>query len=195
MKLVTSVTNWHAIRSRRVPNFTRWKIFGITCAFMVANLEFHDPAMTIHYKFSSFIDTLRTEVLNNYQLNTVSSSYSTWFNPELKAFHSRYKNTLECESYQLFSTVRAHCKALFTTCFTIIPWGVFLLGLGTVQMQMLHLQWYYLYITTVLSMLQVFVLMQFDPGLEYRPASSRGKEENSWLLLCSALTDGPYSYI
>lgn len=43
---------------------------------------------------------------------------------------------------------------------------------------------------------QVFVLMQFDPGLEYKP--NRGdmtKEDNSWLLLCSALTDGPYSYI
>uniref|UniRef100_A0A1B6J6C4 BK channel n=1 Tax=Homalodisca liturata TaxID=320908 RepID=A0A1B6J6C4_9HEMI len=26
---------------------------------------------------------------------------------------------------------------------------------------------------------QVFVLMQFDPGLEYKPASNRGKEENS----------------
>lgn len=61
---------------------------------------------------------------------------------------------------------------------------------------------------------QVFVLMQFDPGLEYKPNSrvgagatngqgqtngaataGRGKDDNSWLLLCSALTDGPYSYI
>lgn len=57
--------------------------------------------------------------------------------------------------------------------------------------------------------------MQFDPGLEYKPATVRGpsggrnqnsqqagvggggsnKDDNSWLLLCSALTDGPYSYI
>lgn len=57
--------------------------------------------------------------------------------------------------------------------------------------------------------------MQFDPGLEYKPpavrapAGGRGtntqgsgvggggsnKDDNSWLLLCSALTDGPYSYI
>lgn len=54
--------------------------------------------------------------------------------------------------------------------------------------------------------------MQFDPGLEYKPNSrvgaanghgqttgasttGRGKDDNSWLLLCSALTDGPYSYI
>lgn len=59
---------------------------------------------------------------------------------------------------------------------------------------------------------QVFVLMQFDPGLEYKPPSVRratnsntqstgvggggsNKDDNSWLLLCSALTDGPYSYI
>lgn len=75
--------------------------------------------------------------------------------------------------------------------------------------------------------LQVFVLMQFDPGLEYKPqtrpnaqntggavgintgnivSSTRqnnnqtkvgqvggggsNKDDNSWLLLCSALTDG-----
>lgn len=58
-------------------------------------------------------------------------------------------------------------------------------------------------------MLQVFVLMQFDPGLEYKQVRGRtgtgqgggtggggtNKDENSWLLLCSALTDGPYSYI
>jgi len=38
--------------------------------------------------------------------------------------------------------------------------------------------------------------MQFDPGLEYKPnRGTRGKDDNSWLLLCSALTDGPYSYI
>lgn len=53
--------------------------------------------------------------------------------------------------------------------------------------------------------------MQFDPGLEYKPPSVRrtanntqgqgvggggsNKDDNSWLLLCSALTDGPYSYI
>lgn len=57
--------------------------------------------------------------------------------------------------------------------------------------------------------------MQFDPGMEYKPATVRGtssgrnqntqgsgvggggsnKDDNSWLLLCSALTDGPYSYI
>lgn len=57
--------------------------------------------------------------------------------------------------------------------------------------------------------------MQFDPGLEYKPAAVRAppggraantqgsgvggggsnKDDNSWLLLCSALTDGPYSYI
>jgi len=54
--------------------------------------------------------------------------------------------------------------------------------------------------------------MQFDPGMEYRPdwgdgkagdrilraghAQGGGKKaDNSWLLLCSALTDGPYSYI
>ena len=67
---------------------------------------------------------------------------------------------------------------------------------------------------------QVFVLMQFDPGMEYRPdwgvtkslppvgptggRIQRGataiphpqpKDDKSWLLLCSALTDGPYSYI
>lgn len=63
--------------------------------------------------------------------------------------------------------------------------------------------------------MQVFVLMQFDPGLEYKPPAVRApaggrsantqgsgvggggsnKDDNSWLLLCSALTDGPYSYI
>lgn len=38
--------------------------------------------------------------------------------------------------------------------------------------------------------------MQFDPGLEYQPnRGDHGREGNSWLLLCSALTDGPYSYI
>lgn len=57
--------------------------------------------------------------------------------------------------------------------------------------------------------------MQFDPGLEYKPPAVRAptggrstttqgsgvggggsnKDDNSWLLLCSALTDGPYSYI
>ena len=39
--------------------------------------------------------------------------------------------------------------------------------------------------------------MQFDPGLEYQPnrGEQHGREGNSWLLLCSALTDGPYSYI
>jgi len=62
--------------------------------------------------------------------------------------------------------------------------------------------------------------MQFDPGMEYRPdwgvskslpaavgpsgRIQRGasalphpqpKDDKSWLLLCSALTDGPYSYI
>lgn len=51
--------------------------------------------------------------------------------------------------------------------------------------------------------------MQFDPGLEYNPVRGRNKtgqgsgtggggsnkDESSWLLLCSALTDGPYSYI
>ena len=43
---------------------------------------------------------------------------------------------------------------------------------------------------------KVFVLMQFDPGLEYQPnRGDHGREGNSWLLLCSALTDGPYSYI
>lgn len=43
---------------------------------------------------------------------------------------------------------------------------------------------------------QVFVLMQFDPGLEYKPnRGDMAKDDNSWLLLCSALTDGPYSYI
>lgn len=67
----------------------------------------------------------------------------------------------------------------------------------------------------ILALLQVFVLMQFDPGLEYKPPAVRAppggrsantqgsgvggggsnKDDNSWLLLCSALTDGPYSYI
>lgn len=38
--------------------------------------------------------------------------------------------------------------------------------------------------------------MQFDPGLEYQPnRGDHGRDGNSWLLLCSALTDGPYSYI
>lgn len=54
----------------------------------------------------------------------------------------------------------------------------------------------------------MFVLMQFDPGLEYKQVRGRktgqgsgtggggsNKDDNSWLLLCSALTDGPYSYI
>lgn len=55
----------------------------------------------------------------------------------------------------------------------------------------------------------MFVLMQFDPGLEYKQVKGRtgigqgsgtggggsNKDDNSWLLLCSALTDGPYSYI
>lgn len=66
--------------------------------------------------------------------------------------------------------------------------------------------------TTTNAHMQVFVLMQFDPGLEYKPPSVRratnvtaqsagvggggsNKDDNSWLLLCSALTDGPYSYI
>ena len=55
---------------------------------------------------------------------------------------------------------------------------------------------------TLLPTDQVFVLMQFDPGLEYQPnrgdhgGGGGGREgPNSWLLHCSALTDGPYSYI
>ena len=48
----------------------------------------------------------------------------------------------------------------------------------------------------LILMVQVFVLMQFDPGLEYQPnRGDHGREGNSWLMLCSALTDGPYSYI
>ena len=63
---------------------------------------------------------------------------------------------------------------------------------------------------------QVFVLMQFDPGLEYKPnrgesaaataaianttavastTNPTNKDDPSWLLLCRALTEGPYSYI
>ena len=101
--------------------------------------------------------------------------------------------------------------------------------------------------SNIITWLQVFVLMQFDPGMEYRPdwgstklpplgkggsggtlnpmqpgiqrgttavkgltptaAANQGlkgsipppgtgpKDDKSWLLLCSALTDGPYSYI
>ena len=41
---------------------------------------------------------------------------------------------------------------------------------------------------------QVYVLQQFDPGMEYKP--TRGKSsKDSWLIHCSARTDGPYSYI
>ena len=32
------------------------------------------------------------------------------------------------------------------------------------------------------------------PGVK-NPAAPGGKEDKSWLMLCSALTDGPYSYI
>lgn len=65
------------------------------------------------------------------------------------------------------------------------------------------------FLTNISLLLKVFVLMQFDPGLEYKNIRGRGitnqgsgtggggsnKDDNSWLLLCSALTDGPYSYI
>lgn len=89
---------------------------------------------------------------------------------------------------------------LFFICIVGVLWIIF------------NYMWFFFVFNSICILTpQVFVLMQFDPGLEYKPPSVRraannsqgsgvggggsNKDDNSWLLLCSALTDGPYSYI